>query len=119
MYDYLRARGLRCLYLIQRERTKEQLQKEFVGKTETLTLMTYQSLEMSVLWQKSIGEFDYIVVDEAQYFTNDGAFNDNTDVSFDWIFNQEQAVKVFMSATMESFRYYLLSKSTPAPYAMS
>ncbi len=111
MYDYLRARGLRCLYLIQRERTKEQLQKEFVGKTETLTLMTYQSLEMSVLRQKSIGEFDYIVVDEAQYFTNDGAFNDNTDVSFDWIFNQEQAVKVFMSATMESFRYYLLSKS--------
>lgn len=99
------------MYLIQRERTKEQIQKEFAGKSETLVLMTYQSLEISVLRQMDVGRFDYIVIDEAQYFTNDGAFNDNTDVSFDWIFSQEQAVKIFMSATMESFRYYLLNKA--------
>lgn len=109
LYDYLKQNGPNCLYLIQRVRTKEQQQlTNFSGKENTVTVETYQSIEQKLLRNKSIGYYDFIVCDEAHYFTNDVSFNHNTDISFDWIMKQ-YSVKVFMSATLESLRHRLLN----------
>lgn len=111
LYDYLKANSLTCLFLIQRTRTKEQLKKEFAGKEDTIHVNTYQSIEQSVLHNKPVGYYDFIVCDEAQYFTSDGSFNHRTDVSFDWVFNQHNSIKIFMSATLNSFMNCLLNKT--------
>lgn len=110
LYDYLKKNGATCLYLIQRTRTKEQLLREFRGKESTLRLMTYQALESSVQHGQAVGSYDYIVADECHYFISDGGFNNNTDISFDWILGQDNAVKIFMSATVGAFYNYLFKK---------
>lgn len=110
LYDYLKKNGATCLYLIQRTRTKEQLLREFRGKESTLRLMTYQALESSVQHGQAVGSYDYIVADECHYFISDGGFNNNTDISFDWILGQDNAVKIFMSATVGAFYSYLFKK---------
>ena len=110
LYDYLKKNGATCLYLIQRTRTKEQLLREFRGKESTLRLMTYQALESSVQHGQAVGSYDYIVADECHYFISDGGFNNNTDISFDWILGQDNAVKIFMSATVGAFYNYFFKK---------
>lgn len=99
-----------CLYLIQRTRTKEQLEKDFHGKKDTFKIMTYQSLERSVMHKQTIGQYDFIIADECHYFISDGGFNNQTDISFDWIMGQSNAIKVFMSATVGAFYNYLFKK---------
>lgn len=101
LYDYLKAHDLTCLFLIQRTRTKEQLEKEFASKKSTIHIASYQSIERSILHKKPMPYYDFIVCDEAQYFTSDVGFNESTDISFDWIFSQRESIKIFMSATLE------------------
>lgn len=109
LYDYLQDHGLNCLYLIQRVRTKEQQQFiNFAGKENTITVQTYQGIEQKLLRNKSIGHDDFIICDEAHYFTNDVSFNHNTDIGLDWIMQQD-SIKVFMSATLDSFKHRLLN----------
>lgn len=110
LYGYLRQNGLNCLYLIQRTRTKEQLQQAFIGKEDALHLMTYQALECTIQHGKMVGDYDFIVADECHYFTSDGSFNSQTDISFDWILSQDKTVKIFMSATVGAFYNYLFKK---------
>ncbi|MCU6786303.1 DEAD/DEAH box helicase [Aedoeadaptatus acetigenes] len=53
--------------------------------------------------EKDIKEVDYLILDEAHYFTSDSEFNDNTEKEFEYLFSHCNGVKVFMTATPEAF----------------
>lgn len=53
--------------------------------------------------ERDIREVDYLILDEAHYFTSDSEFNDNTEKEFEYLFNHCNGIKVFMTATPEAF----------------
>ena len=50
-----------------------------------------------------MSSYDYIIADECHYFFTDSEFNDQTDVAYNAIINQKNAVIIFMSATAKTF----------------
>ncbi|WP_196002098.1 DEAD/DEAH box helicase family protein [Clostridium sp. 1001271B_151109_B4] len=80
-------------------------------KAGTFEIMSYQKFE-NVLRSKdkklswcSLGEINYIVCDEAHYFIKDTSMNNKTVLSFDWLNNNHNIVKIFMTATYEALDY--------------
>ncbi|MFP3361181.1 DEAD/DEAH box helicase family protein, partial [Planococcus sp. SIMBA_143] len=53
-----------------------------------------------------IDTFDYIVCDEAHYFISDSSFNPATELAFNFLNDNEEAVKIFMTGTPDGL-YYL------------
>ena len=104
---YFKEDGLRVLYLTPRVRINEQFRHE-LGDDSTIKVMSYQAVE-SILNDpnRSIGEWDVIIGDEAHYFTSDSDFNRKTDISFDWTMEQKKAIKIFLSATHEGLSQFL------------
>ena len=94
------------MLLVNRRRTKEQFE---LGNTTNIRIKTYQALEKRLKDEEEIRVSDYIICDECHYFTADAKFNAGTDLSLQWILNQNNSIKIFMSATPEGF-IYLLSK---------
>ncbi|WP_291650949.1 DEAD/DEAH box helicase family protein [Clostridium sp.] len=70
-------------------------------------LITYQQLENRIKRKdyEWLNQFEYIVADEAHYFTKDSSINSKTILSFDWLNNNENAVKILMTGTYESLFY--------------
>lgn len=86
---------------------RDELKQEFIKHLEhskkllgNITVMNYQSLEKSQIYNKQLEEYDYIVCDEAHYFLED-SYTNATNISFDWIMNQDNSIKVFMTATSQ------------------
>lgn len=52
---------------------------------------------------EDIKEVDYLILDEAHYFTSDSVFNENTEKEFKYIYNECKGVKLYMTATPEAF----------------
>ncbi len=70
--------------------------------------MTYQRLEAILMnEEEEPAHCDFIVADECHYFTSDSEFNPRTDISFNWIMQQNASVKIFMSATIRGFIHLL------------
>ena len=91
---------------MNRRRTKEQFE---LGNTTKIRITTYQAIEKRLKECEDIRTADYIICDECHYFTADAKFNASTDLSLQWILNQNNSIKIFMSATPEGF-HHLLSK---------
>lgn len=70
-------------------------------------LNTYQQFERKIKRNdfEYLNQFQYIVCDEAHYFTKDSSINNNTHISFSWLNNNENAIKIFMTATYDSLFY--------------
>lgn len=100
--DYLTKNSLKCLYLLPRTRIKEQFQQELPNDA-AIRFETYQAVATKEVYKKgrNQGKYDIIVADEAHYFFSDADFNHATDISFEWIMNQSNAIRVFMSATSD------------------
>jgi len=111
LYEYAKERGEKILLLLHRDNTVKQFIKELErnGKGETITVRTYQYYEERLLHggDVDLSEYKYIVVDEAHYFVSDAAFNNKTDLSFETIINQSEAVRVLMSATIQDIQDYI------------
>lgn len=111
LYEYAKARGDKILLLLHRENTINQFRNEIVrdGKEDTIHIRSYQYLEQSLIHRRpvDIGEYRYIVVDEAHYFVADSLFNNRTDLSFEEIMNQNNSIRIFMSATIENIQEFL------------
>lgn len=106
----LKKREQKCLYLLSRVRTKGQFEAE-LPEDETIKLMTYQAVEsIKADPLSSLGSLDVIVADECHYFLSDSSFNSNTDIGFDWIMNQDKAIRIFMTATGDGVEEYLNSQ---------
>ncbi|MDN4493360.1 DEAD/DEAH box helicase family protein [Ureibacillus aquaedulcis] len=84
-------------YRLERER-------QFLGGM--YELKTYQSFQNMIKRRDPILKtFDYIVCDEAHYFVSDSAFNTKTELSFNYLNENTDAVKIFMTATSDGLFY--------------
>lgn len=53
--------------------------------------------------EEDIKEVDYLILDEAHYFTSDSVFNKHTEEEFKYLYNECKGVKLYMTATPEAF----------------
>jgi hypothetical protein len=87
------------------EEYKQECERQFKGGM--FVLKSYQAFQKML--QRNdlmINSFDYIVCDEAQYFVSDSSFNTKTELAFDFLNQNDKAIKIFMTATSEGL-YYL------------
>jgi len=108
LYQYAKERGEKILMLLHRANCVRQFQMEIeaAGKTDVITIMTYQKIEAH-RGALDLSQYSYIVNDEFHYFISDAKFNVHTDISFRAIMNCSAAVKIFMSATGEDVEQYI------------
>ena len=67
-YEGANQNNKKILILNNRRFLKQQTEKECEGKEDTITIMTYQSLEQNLDYaNRVLREHDYIVADEAHY----------------------------------------------------
>ncbi|WP_167957292.1 DEAD/DEAH box helicase family protein [Anaerosporobacter faecicola] len=84
---------------------KEECVKKFKG--DIFEIQSYQSLEQMVKNGRTsfIDDYDYIICDEAHYFVKDSSMNPNTVYFYEYLNDNNTAVKVFLTGTYESFSY--------------
>ena len=61
----------------------------------------YKQIEQFV--KVDIKEVDYLILDEAHYFTSDSVFNKKTAEEFEYLHKECKGVKLYMTATQEAF----------------
>lgn len=87
------------LYLCNRAELYKQLRQKL--EKMDVTLMTYQALQYKI--RNGFKEkYDLIIADECHYFYSDAKFNSYTDLSYDYVVNQQFGTVVFISATAGS-----------------
>ena len=100
----------KILYLCNRTELKRQIVSKInkCGLVAQFTVCTYQLLQSLLIEGKKIPRFDYIIVDEAHYFTMD-AFNKYTDLSWEFIRDDnKKSIIIYCSATAKVFFDWLL-----------
>ncbi|MFJ5762744.1 DEAD/DEAH box helicase family protein [Neobacillus sp. NPDC093182] len=115
LLPYALENNKRTLFLSHRTQTlrqqesyldeyKQECIRQFKGGMfESKTYQAYQKMiERNDIMLKS---FDYIVCDEAHYFVSDSSFNTKTELSFNFINQNDKAVKIFMTATSDGLSY--------------
>ena len=102
---YAEQQGKSILYLCNRSALKGQTEHDVLSMKlkETVTVMTYQTLQNKIRNKKQIPEFDYIVADECHYFTNDALFNEYTDLAYKYLKKQKDNVVIYISATAKVY----------------
>lgn len=106
---YAEIKNKKILYLCNRNKLRNQIYENVKKHNlrNTVYVTSYQSLQKDLQNNKDIGTYDYIVADECHYFITDATFNDYTDISYDFIINQNKSVVLFVSATAKTFFKYL------------
>lgn len=106
LYKEVSERHEKILMIVNRSNISEQFRAELeaLRRSNVVEVRTYQSLEsLNEKERKEIvddlEEYDYLVMDECQYFLDDAAFNNTTDISLDLIMRAVNPKKIFMSAT--------------------
>lgn len=119
--------GKRILYLVNRTILKNYLEEKIAEKKRKLRrekkfsdnslqnvirVELYQTLEKQCkgkpeYLENKESEYNYIIADECHYFLVDSTFNTDTQLSYDWIMNKENATLVFMSATIKRIREWI------------
>ena len=115
---YAKEQRKRVLYLCNRKGLKHQIIREVraLGLKETVYVMTYQQLESFINSNTIIGDFDYIIAAECHYSTNDARFNDYTDISYNFLKNQNGNVVTYVSATAKVFFNHLLKEKVSSDH---
>lgn len=113
LYALAKKENKKILMLIHRTNCVDQFKKEIINnkKTDTIDIKTYQYIE-SLYKNKETFKFDdyaYIVCDEFHYFLSDASFNKTTDISLNIILEQNNAIRIFMSATGNYMKKYINS----------
>lgn len=112
LYDIAKDVNGKILMLIHRSNCVEQFKYEIEAdrKSDVIEVITYQSLEYSVLHNTNrfnLSQYKFVVCDEFHYFFNDSSFNNKTAISFNMIMNNTESIHVFMSATGDHMARYM------------
>lgn len=111
LYAHAKHHGKKILMLIHRINCVNQFQAEIEKdkKADIIDIKTYQSVEAT--YKKNgifhFSEYQYIVCDEFHYFMSDAAFNKTTDMSLNAILDQNDKIRIFMSATGDYMKKYI------------
>lgn len=110
--EYAKQNDKQILYLCNRKKLRNQIYEDVkrLNLLGTIYVSSYQALQRKIQKEQDIPHYDYIVADECHYFTTDAAFNDYTDISYNYITRQKQSVVLFISATAKSFFNNLLEE---------
>lgn len=111
LYAFAKSENKKILFLIHRTDCKNQFYEEIKrdNKTDIIDIKTYQYIEYSIINDKSIdfSKYKYIVCDEMHYFFGDSAFSKTTDISLNTILEQNNHIRIFMSATGNYTKNYI------------
>lgn len=100
LYEFAKINGRNILFLCNRkELFLEVLMEKERLQLYNIDIMLYQKLQEKLKREDCIQQYNYIVCDEFHYVLNDALFNKYTDLAYDWIINQENSIKIFMSGT--------------------
>ena len=110
------------LYLCPRSPLKGQVNRDYSdfsqemfyypGIDNVIKVMTYQKIQENKQARKEVENYDYIVADECHYFYSDAGFNDKTDIAYEAVMNQPNAVVILMSATAKGLFEWLKEAGT-------
>ncbi|BCZ47601.1 hypothetical protein psyc5s11_36680 [Clostridium gelidum] len=67
-----------------------------------IEVMLYQTLQSKLKEKQNISRYNFIACDEWHYVLSDAMFNKYTDLTYDWIIDQKDSCKIFMSGTAEN-----------------
>lgn len=102
LHTYARKNFKKILYLCNRTALFEQVLLEVENEgLRNIHVMLYQSLQSKILKGEDIEYYDFIVPDEFHYVECDSLFNIYTDLTYDWLINQKDSCKIFMSGTAQ------------------
>lgn len=111
LYALAKKENAKILFLIHRTNCVNQFKEEIIqdNKEDTIHIKTYQYIESLIKNNQtiSLNDYKYIVCDEFHYFMSDAAFNKTTDISLNYILNQTNNIRIFMSATGDYMTKYL------------
>lgn len=114
LFSSAKEDGKKILMLIHRINCVNQFKEEIKrdGKERYIDIMTYQGIESRELnnCNLDMSIYKYIVCDEFHYFIDDAKFNKTTDISFNNIIKQNNAIRIFMSATGDSMKRYIRNR---------
>lgn len=86
------------------EEYKEECVRQFKGGM--FEIKTYQAFQKMIERNDiMLNSFDYIVSDEAHYFVSDSSFNPKTEFAFNFLNQNNKAIKFYMTATSEGLSY--------------
>lgn len=108
--DWALGLSTKVLFLSNRKKLKQQNIDELEAQLNTTVIpQTYQLIEQVILNGETFefDQYEFIVCDECHYFIQDSLFNDNSDLSWNAIMKLDSHVRIFMSATAESFFEYM------------
>lgn len=97
------SRNERILFLYPRKSIGEQVSKKFNSKITDC--MSYQLLESLIKQRVILPKYDYIICDEAHYFVEDANVNFDTELSFNFINNENNSIKVLLTGTPEPLEF--------------
>lgn len=112
LYAHAKRQGKKILFLIHRKQCVNQFQMEIEKdkKTDVIEIMTYQKIEHEIRKGLSFdfSKYQYIVADEFHYFIEgDASFNKFTDLSLKAILEQNDKIRILMSATADITKRYI------------
>ena len=121
LYEYCKENNKKILLLSNRDNLKQQNLNETKDKTNVITCMNYQQMEYQnkYEWKMLLDtyvwacDFDYVVMDECQYFMLDSTFSQFTDLALYNILQFKKPIKIFMSATPTLIKQYLEDIKVP------
>lgn len=103
LYTYARDNFKSILYLCNRTALFNQVLLEVKEEgLRNIDVMLYQTLQSKILQGESVPYYDYIACDEIHFVLSDSIFNIYTDLTWDWIMEQNKSVKIFMSGTAKN-----------------
>lgn len=100
LHGYAKKHCRTILFLCNRRALYEEIMsdKEKLG-LYNIEVMLYQTLQEQIKKGGTIQAYNYIVCDEFHYVLSDAIFNKYTDLTYNWITSQNEAIKIFMSGT--------------------
>jgi len=103
---YCEINNKTILLLTNRDILKEQNLKELSEENNNIIdVKNYQQIEYAILNGKLINNYDIVVADEIHYFFLDSTFSRKTDISFNWLINNN-TLRILLSATCNIVEEY-------------
>ena len=112
---YAKENKQNILYLTNRINLNRQVSND-IGMDSNITVLNYQKLEFNILNDVQNIKYDYVVMDEAQYFFVDASFSINTDVFFKEMLSDKSVCKIIMTATPILLTYYFKINNIKVDY---
>lgn len=104
---YAKEKKKKILFLTNRDNLKKQILND-IGIYSNIDVLNYQKLEDNILndFQFNISDYDYVVMDEGQYFFSDASFSIKTDLFFKKMLSDNSICKIIMTATPRLLLFY-------------